>query len=167
LIRIGFQEVAGDYRGRVALPEEWRPMHVVTVEGDVIQSYAGIVRQEIRHAGERFATYGLSSVYTFPHDRNRGLGSRVVRRATDEIEQAGDGDIALLFTYPALVPFYRRCGWQPMRGMICLVGDPAAPQPHADLAMMRLLSARGQRRRGRSSAPRSTSGPIRGSLRLN
>jgi GNAT superfamily N-acetyltransferase len=147
LIRIGFHDSAGDYRGPGALPEKWHPRHVVGVEGDVILSYAGVVRQEIRHAGERFATYGLSSVYTFPYYRGSGLGSRVVRRATDEIEQAGDGDIALLFTYSAVVPFYQRCGWQPMPGMRCLVGDPARPEIHADLAMMRFLSAKGQSRR--------------------
>ena len=147
LIRIGFHDTAGDYRGPGALPEEWQPMHVVGVAGDVILSYAGVVRQEIRHAGEVFRTYGLSSVYTFPHYRRAGLGSQVVRRATDEIEQAGDGDVALLFTCHALAPFYQRCGWQAMPGMRCLVGDPAAPVAQEDFAMMRFLSAKGRRRR--------------------
>ena len=147
LIRIEFHEEAGNYRGPAALPDEWHPMHVVGVEGDVILSYAGVVRREIRHAGEAFRTYGLSSVYTFPHYRGRGLGSRIVRQATGEIEQAGDGDLALLFTYEALLPFYRRCGWQPMAGMRTLIGDPAAPVAHEACAMMLFLSARGLRRR--------------------
>ena len=111
LIRIEFHDCAGDYLGPEALPEEWHPTHVVAVEGDVILSYAGVVWREIEHAGEVFKTYGLSSVYTFPHYRRAGLGGSIVRRATAEIEQAGDGDIALLFTYQALEPFYRRCGW--------------------------------------------------------
>jgi GNAT superfamily N-acetyltransferase len=147
LIRIGFHDSAGDYRGPAALPEEWHPMHAVGVEGDVILSYAGVVRQQIRHAGELFRTYGLSSVYTFPHYRGAGLGSRIVGRATAEIEQAGDGDIALLFTYDARVPFYERCGWQVMPAMRCLAGDPAKPQPDEDLPMMLFLSAKGRRRR--------------------
>ena len=145
LIRIEFHDTAGDYRGPEALPEEWHPMHVVGVEGDVILSYAGVVRQEIRHAGEAFKTYGLSSVYTFPHYRGAGLGSRVVRRATDEIEQAGDGDVALLFTSPQRAPFYERCGWVAMPGMRCLTGDPAQPVMHEDFAMMRFLSESGRR----------------------
>jgi GNAT superfamily N-acetyltransferase len=152
LIRIGFHETAGDYRGPEALPAEWQPMHVVGFEGDVILSYAGVVRQELSHAGEVFRTYGLSSVYTFPHYRGRGLGGRVVRLATHEIEQAGDGDIALLFTYEPLTPFYERCGWQAMPGMRCLSGDPARPLAHDDFAMMLFLSAKG--RRGRATFER-------------
>jgi GNAT superfamily N-acetyltransferase len=147
LIRIAFHDSAGDYAGPAALPEEWHPVHVVAVEGDVILSYAGVVRQAIRQADEVFTTYGLSSVYTFPHYRGRGLGSEVVRRATGEIEQAGAGDVALLFTYEALAPFYGRCGWQAMPGMRCLVGDPGAPEPYEDFAMMLFLSAKGQRHR--------------------
>ena len=147
LIRIGFHELAGDYRGPGALPEEWRPMHVVGVEGEVILSYAGVVSREIVHVGERFKLYGLSSVYTFPHYRGAGLGSEIVRRETAEIERAGDGDVALLFTYDALVPFYARHGWQAVPGMRCLVGERARPVVHDAVSMMRFLSARGRRRR--------------------
>jgi len=109
----------------------------------VILGYAGVVWREIEHAGEVFKAYGLSSVYTFPHYRRAGLGCRVVRRATAEIEQAGDGDIALLFTYDALEPFYRRCGWQVMPGMRCLIGQRARPVVHDSVAMMLFLSAKG------------------------
>ena len=147
LIRIGFHDTAGDYRGPGALPEEWHPMHVVAVEGDVILSYAGVVWHEIRHLGEVFKTYGLSSVFTFPHYRGAGLGTRVVRRATDEIERAGDGDVALLFTMPERVPFYERCGWQAMPGLRCLTGDPTRPVAHGDLPLMLFLSAKGRRQR--------------------
>jgi len=147
VVRIGFSDGAGDYVGPAALPEEWHPTHVVGVEGDVILSYAAVVWRAIAHAGEVFKTYGLSSVYTFPHYRRAGLGGRVVRRATAEIEQAGDGDIALLFTYDALEPFYRRCGWQVMPGMRCLIGERARPVVHDALAMMLFLSAKGRRHR--------------------
>jgi len=70
-----------------------------------------------------------------------------VRRATREIEQAGDGDLGLLFTMPELEPFYRRAGWQAMPGMTCLIGDPARPVPYDAFVMMLFLSARGQRHR--------------------
>jgi GNAT superfamily N-acetyltransferase len=147
LIRIAFHDSAGDYRGPEALPAEWHPMHVVGIEGDVILSYAGVVRQEIRHAGETFKTYGLSSVYTFPHYRGAGRGSRIVRRAMDEIERAGDGDIALLFTLPERVAFYERGGWIAVPGMKCLTGDPTTPVAHNDVPMMLFLSARGRQQR--------------------
>lgn len=114
LIRIAWPDAAGDYRGPEALPREWNPSHVVGTEGDVILSYAGIVRRTIEHEGEAFTSYGVSSVYTFPAYRRAGLGSRIVRRATRAIEEAADRDVALLFTMPELEPFYRRCGWHAM-----------------------------------------------------
>ena len=147
LIRIHWHAIAGDYQGPGALPEDWHPAHVVGTDGDVIVSYAGVVWGHIEHAGERFKVYGLSSVYTFPVYRRKGLGSQVVRRATVELEQAGDGDLGLLFTMPELEPFYRRAGWQAMPGMTCLIGDPARPVPYDAFVMMLFLSARGQRHR--------------------
>lgn len=147
LIRIQWHEVAGDYLGPHALPEEWCPSHVVGTQGDAILSYAGIVRREIEHAGEVFRTYGLSSVYTFPAVRGRGLGSAVVARATAEIERAGDGDIGLLFTMPELEGFYRRAGWRAMPTMTCLIGDRARPTTHDAFPMMLFLSANGERHR--------------------
>lgn len=147
LIRIQWHEVAGGYLGPHALPEEWRPAHVVGIEGDALLSYAGIVRREIEHAGEVFRTYGLSSVYTFPALRGRRLGSAIVARATAEIEQAGDGDIALLFTMAGLEPFYRRAGWQAMPGMTCLIGVRSRPTVHDAFPMMLFLSAKGERHR--------------------
>jgi GNAT superfamily N-acetyltransferase len=147
LIRIGFHDTAGDYQGPGALPEDWHPAHVVGTDRDVIVSYAGVVWGHIEHAGERFKTYGLSSVYTFPFYRRKGLGRRIVRHATALIERAGDGDLGLLFTMPELEGFYRRAGWRAMPGMMCLIGDPAKPVTHDAFAMMRFLSAKGRRHR--------------------
>jgi GNAT superfamily N-acetyltransferase len=147
LIRIHWAEVAGDWLGPEALPEEWQPSHVCAVAGDALLGYAGVVRRRLTHDGEALATYGLSSVYTFPFHRGTGLGSTVVRCATAEIAQAGDGDIALLFTMPELVPFYGRVGWSAMPGLTCLIGDPEHPVDYADLPMMLFLSARGERHR--------------------
>jgi len=147
LIRIQWHEAVGDYLGPQALPEEWKPSHVVGTDGDAILSYAGIVRREIEHAGEVFRTYGLSSVYTFPAVRGRGLGSAIVTCATAEIKEAGDGDVALLFTVPELEPFYRRAGWQAMPGMTCLIGDRTRPTTYDTFSMMLFLSAKGEHHR--------------------
>jgi GNAT superfamily N-acetyltransferase len=147
LIRIHWHAIVEDYAGPQALPEEWQPSHVVGTKGDVILSYAGVVRRQIEHRGEILKTYGLSSVYTFPFYRRAGLGSRIVRRATSEIERAGDGDLGLLFTMPALEPFYRRAGWQAMPGMTCLIGDRSKPVTHDAFSMMMFLSPKGRRHR--------------------
>jgi nodulation protein A len=144
LIRIEWQDDAGDYLGPEALPEAWHPSHVVGTRGDAILSYAGVVWRDIEHAGEVFKTYGLSSVFTFPAVRRRGLGGRIVQRATSWIRQAGDGDIAVLFTAPGIEPFYERCGWRAMPATQFLIGDRAAPQVHDTVAMMLFLSAKGR-----------------------
>jgi GNAT superfamily N-acetyltransferase len=144
LIRIEWPDDAGDYLGPEALPETWHPSHVVGTQGDAILSYAGVVWRHIEHAGEIFKTYGLSSVFTFPAMRRRGLGSRIVRHATSWIRQTGDGDIAVLFTAPGMEPFYERCGWQAMPATRFLIGDRAAPRVHAAVTMMLFLSAKGR-----------------------
>jgi len=144
LIRIEWPDDAGDYLGPEALPETWHPSHVVGTRGDVILSYAGVVWRQIEHAGEVFKTYGLSSVFTFPAVRRRGLGGRIVQHATSWIQQAGDGDLAVLFTAPGTVPFYERCGWRTMPATQFLIGDRAAPRVHDTVAMMLFLSAKGR-----------------------
>jgi predicted acetyltransferase len=89
--------------------------------------------------------YGLSSVFTFPALRRRGYGTEVVRCATSRIREAGDADLAVLFTTPGTVPFYQRSGWEPMPSTEFLIGDRTAPTRHRDLAMMLFVSAKGQR----------------------
>jgi predicted N-acetyltransferase YhbS len=116
---------------------------VVGVEGDAIVSYAGVVRRDVEHAGQVFRTYGLSSVFTFPALRRRGFGSRVVQCATERIRQAGDADIAVLFTTPGMEPFYERHGWQAMPSTEFMIGDPASPRLHDAVAMMLFVSAKG------------------------
>jgi GNAT superfamily N-acetyltransferase len=147
LIRIEWQDDAGDYLGPEALPEAWHPSHVVGTQGDAILSYAGVVWRRIEHAGEVFKTYGLSSVFTFPTVRWRGLGSRIVRHATSWIRQAGDGDIAVLFTAPGIESFYQRSGWRAMPATQFLIGDRAAPRVRDAVTIMLFLSARGRRHR--------------------
>jgi aminoglycoside 2'-N-acetyltransferase I len=147
LIRIEWAEEAGDYLGPEALPEKWHPCHVVGTEGDAIVSYVGVVWRDIEHAGQTFRTYGLSSMFTFPAARRRGLGSRIVERATEEIRRAGDADIALLFTSSGLERFYGRSGWQAMPKMEVLIGEWASPRVHDALSMMLFPSAEGERHR--------------------
>ena len=147
IIRMQWYATAGDYIGPSALPDEWHPCHVIGAEGDALVSYAGVVWRDIAHAGLAFRIYGLSSVFTFPALRRRGYGTEVVRRATSRIRQAGDADLAVLFTTPGTVPFYERNGWQAMPSTEFLIGSRAAPTLHRDLPMMLFVSAKGQHHR--------------------
>jgi GNAT superfamily N-acetyltransferase len=147
IIRMEWYATAGDYTGPSALPDEWHPAHVIGTEGDAIVSYAGVVRRNIEHAGQAFGAYGLSTVFTFPALRRRGYGTEVVRCATSRIREAGDADLAVLFTTPATAPFYERGGWQAMPSTEFLIGNREAPTRHRDLPMMLFVSAEGQRHR--------------------
>ena len=147
LIRIQWYKTAGDYTGPSALPDEWHPTHVVGTSGDAIVSYAGVVRRDIEHAGERFRICGLSSVYTFPARRRHGLGTRVVQRVTSIIRRSADADLAVLFTMPGLEPFYERCGWEAMPSTTFLIGSRSSPQVHGAVPMMQFVSARGRAHR--------------------
>jgi hypothetical protein len=147
IIRMQWHEVAGDYTGPQALPEAWHPSHIVGTDGDAIVSYAGVVWREIEHAGEMFRTYGLSSVFTFPALRRRGFGGTVVQCATSRIRQAGDCDIAVLFTTDGIKPFYERRGWQAMPSTEFLIGDRASPKLHEAVAMMLFVSGKGNHHR--------------------
>lgn len=145
IIRMEWHEAIGDYTGPAALPDELHPSHVVGVEGDAIVSYTGVVWTDIEYAGQVFRTYGLSSVFTFPARRRRGFGTRVVQRATTRIREAGDADIAVLFTAPDRQRFYERCGWEFMPATEFLIGDRTAPKRHDAVAMMLFVSAKGVR----------------------
>ena len=147
MIRIQWHRTVGDYIGPQALPDAWHPSHVVGTAGDAIVSYAGVVWREIEHAGALFRTYGLSTAFTFPALRRRGFGSRIVQCATSRIRQAGDGDIAVLFTIDGMAPFYERAGWQAMPSSAFLIGDRASPTLHEAVPMMLFVSAKGKRHR--------------------
>jgi GNAT superfamily N-acetyltransferase len=147
IIRMQWYDIAGDYAGPPALPDEWHPAHVVGTEGDALVSYAGVVWRDIEHAGVTFRSFGLSTVFTFPALRRRGFGSEVVRCATARIRRAGDADLAVLFTTPGTAPFYERSGWQAMPSTEFLIGSRTVPTRHRDVSMMLFVSAKGQRHR--------------------
>lgn len=106
------------------------PRYVVLTVGDVLLSFAELNRRVLRHANATYRVDGVSAVYTFPALRRRGYGRQVVEAATATLD-AGDGDLALLFCQPALVPFYERAGWARLR-CGCVAGAPVAPEPVVD-----------------------------------
>ena len=143
-VRMQWYDPIAEFADTNFIPDDWHPTHVVLAQGQTVISYAGVMSRRIEHAGETYQTYGLSSVFTFPAFRGREFGRRVVNTATAHIDAAGDGDIALLFTWSDRERFYQRCGWETMPTTKILIGDQARPRVHDFLPMMRFLSAKGK-----------------------
>jgi GNAT superfamily N-acetyltransferase len=120
-------------------------VHFVITDGDALVSHALAHVRTVEHAGERYVTGALSSVFTYPAYRKLGHGARVVAAATEHIRASG-ADLAMLFTGAPRRDFYARLGWEPIDGAQILSGDP--PQREEGLTMMLFLSDKGRRARG-------------------
>ena len=122
-------------------------VHFVLTNGDALVSHALAHVRTVEHAGVRYATAGLSSVFTYPAYRKLGHGARVVAAATQHLRGSG-ADIAMLFTGPPRRGFYERLGWEPIDGAQILFGKPGdPPQREEGLTMMLFLSEKGCRDR--------------------
>ncbi len=101
---------SGDLRLRdwIHRPEQ-HPFHFVLAENRVLISYVGVIWKYLEHAGERYKTYGLSGVFTYPAFRCQGYGSRLVEEATEHIRRS-DADIGLFTCDPSLRDFYGASG---------------------------------------------------------
>ena len=110
--------------------------HLARTDGEVLLSYADIVRAEATLAADTVGVLGLSNVFTFPPYRAEGHGSAIVAAAGQVIEESG-ADLAILFCQHELTSFYVAHGWRPTcAGSIQSVSD-------APVAMVRPGSARG------------------------
>ncbi len=123
-------------------PAAWEPFHVALIEGPVLLSYATVMRRTIEHAGATYRLAGLGNVLTYPGFRRRGYGARVVRAATAHID-ASDADVGGLFCVPALVPFYARADWEPLRVARTTHGIDDVTVVKGEVRMMRFLSIHG------------------------
>ena len=146
-VRVQWFDPIADFADTNFIGDDWYPTHFVLAQGQTVISYTGVVWRTIEHAGDFYRTYGLSCVFTFPAFRGREYGRRVVNAATAHIDAAGDGDIALLFTWSDRERFYQHCGWESMPRTKILIGDRTRPQLHDFLPMMRFLSAKGRAQR--------------------
>lgn len=120
-----------------------RPVHVVVAEGEVLISYATVIRTDLDHAGQTWRTCGLGNVLAYPPFRGEGHGRRVVDAATGYIG-GGDVDVAALFCDPSLAGFYAKSGWAALEGATTLVGSKADPESYGALRMMLFVSAKGR-----------------------
>jgi len=89
----------------------WGTTCVVQADGEVLLSYAEVLRLTAVRAGEPARVLGLSNVFTFPPYRREGHASAIMRAVADIIHDS-DGELAILFCDEELAPFYGARGWQ-------------------------------------------------------
>jgi predicted acetyltransferase len=116
----------------------------VLINKKLVVSHAEVVWKYLDHAGVRYKTYGVSGVFTYPQFRKQGYAERVVKRAKTDIEKT-DGDI-VLFT-SMLKGFYEQAGFQWMKNVVVLKGDPKKPIKEKEKIYMLFLSKKGKKGR--------------------
>jgi GNAT superfamily N-acetyltransferase len=110
--------------------------HLTRTDGEVLLSYADVVRAEATVGGRPVEVRGLSNVFTFPPYRGEGHASAILDAARQLIETS-DAHVGILFCEPELETFYSDHGWQRApAGTIVVPTDPP-------VAMVRECSPRG------------------------
>ncbi len=97
-------------------------LHFVLTDGDVLISHAIVSARPLKHRGDSFTVYGLSSVFCYPTHRGQGFGEQVVAAATDHIRKQTDADFALLFCGERVKSLYSRLGWEHLPQLKVLSG---------------------------------------------
>ena len=109
-------------------------------------SHTEVVWKYLKHAGETYKAYGLTSVFTYPGLRRRGYGTQIVNAGTDYIKLS-DADIGIFTCDLSLERFYSRCGWIPMKDATVLIEPEGKPIIANKPMMMLFLSEKGKRGR--------------------
>jgi hypothetical protein len=126
-------------------PPELNPVHFVASDGELLISYASIIRMDLEHADKNYKAYGFGNMLTFPSFREKGFGGQILDLASDYIKQS-DVDIAMLFCDSKREPFYGKRGWEitpsPTR-----VGVPTQYKTHDLTRMMLFVSEKGRHSR--------------------
>lgn len=126
-------------------PPELDPVHFVAAEGELLISYASIIRMDLEHGGKTYKTYGFGNMLTFPSFRGQGYGTRVLELATDFIKRS-DVNVAMLFCAENREPFYVKRGWEFTRSPT-LIGTPNHHTTHDLSRMMLFVSQKSQQAR--------------------
>ena len=84
---------------------------MVQADGEVLLSYAEVLRVTAARAGELARVLGLSNVFTFPPYRGEGHASAIMQ-AVARLINGSDAELAILFCEKELEPFYAARGWQ-------------------------------------------------------
>lgn len=99
-----------DINTREVHPEEMDAMSFCAVDGDWFTGYAGVISWELRIRGEVFKMGGLSCVCTHPQYRRAGIGTALVRKATEWMLQGNRFDLGLFTCSRDHTPFYENTG---------------------------------------------------------
>ncbi len=81
-------------------------------DGDRVVAHLCVFSLDAVVGGERRRLGQFSGVGTAPERRRQGLNRRLTERALEELGATHDG--FFLFSAPDAVPFYRRCGFEPV-----------------------------------------------------
>lgn len=84
-------------------------------EGDELVAFCNLIRRTVRIDGSSVAISGLNNVITLPAHRDKGWASRLLRETQPRWARDVGTPIGLLLCADALVPFYSRLGWDPVR----------------------------------------------------
>lgn len=121
------------------------PVHFVASEGELLISYAAIIRIDVEHARNTYKTYGFGNMLTFPSFREKGFGGQVLDMATSYIKQS-PVDVAILFCDSNREGFYAKRGWERTRSPT-RIGAPDRHKLHDVSRMMLFVSPKGRQGR--------------------
>src|ERR1051325_2434271 len=60
-------------------PPEPGTTHFVIAEGEILLSYAALLRCNLSHASHDYDVFGFGNMFTFPPFRKQGHGSRILQ----------------------------------------------------------------------------------------
>ena len=99
------------------------PIHFTAALTENWFAYTSVLQKDIVHAGVLFRLAGLSCVATLPEYRKLGLGSCLVRSATDWMVQKKQLDFGIFTCQPEFIHFYHRCGGWLVNPNVTLIGN--------------------------------------------
>ncbi len=140
-IRVQWSEgFTGQNQFRDWISRDLHPVYFIFEHQGLLISCVSVVWKYLEHNGQKFKTYGLSGVFTYPSFRKQGYGSKLVNKAKEYIEKQ-DGDI-VLFTSMQM-GFYEKAGFIPIKNRL-LVGNPKSPRKSPENVYMIFLSKKGK-----------------------
>lgn len=126
------------------------PVSLLLLDDGRVVAALDVLSKELEHAGERFASSGLSAVVTDPTLRGSGFGTILVRAAREHIAASG-ADLGVFTCDRHLQGFYERAGWKVLEGTVIVGGTPEEPFPSDDLDKVTMAAFFSER--ARAAAP--------------
>lgn len=96
-------------------------------EGDALVGFLAIVERTLAVGPELVPVGGIGGVVTLPDRQGRGLGTRIMERAREHLERAGEVRFGFLRCQDELLPFYTRLGWHRIDAAVTYEMTPSTP----------------------------------------